>query len=131
MRHESLSQEWYARERASPIGSAMRFAPEGLVLGAGTLLLQTDAARRLQSVRGQEARLLALLSAFCGKPVAPSAVRSIERAARAWRQGDDCLAYISLAHAALPTPQDLRSGAYRLEMAECAMRCGRIAERGV
>lgn len=44
MRHESLSQEWYARERASPIESAMRFAPEGLVLGAGTLLLQTDAA---------------------------------------------------------------------------------------
>ena len=45
--------------------------PEGLVLGAGTVLVPAHGARRLTSLDGQEARVLALLSAAYGKAVAP------------------------------------------------------------
>jgi hypothetical protein len=76
---EQLREEWHARERAVPIQPAMTFAPEGL--GAGTVLLHMDGPRRLQSVRGQEVRLLALLCAFHGRPTALSSLRNIERAA--------------------------------------------------
>jgi hypothetical protein len=94
------------------------------VLGAGTIIVPADTPRRLQSLQGQEARVLALLSAACGKGVAPSVLGNIERAAKAWGEGDDCLAYIHLAHARLPTHHDLRAGARRLFMARCAMMAG-------
>lgn len=94
------------------------------MLGAGTVIVPMDGLRRLQKLRGQEARVLALLAAFHGKPAARSTLGNIERAAKAWSEADVCLAYIHLAHAGLLPPQDLRSGAYRLDMAHCAMRCG-------
>jgi hypothetical protein len=72
------------------------------VLGAGTVLVPAHEARRLASLDGQEARVLALLSAAYGKAVAPAVLGNIARAADAWRQGDDCLAYIHLAHSRLP-----------------------------
>jgi hypothetical protein len=106
------------------IRPTMTFTPEGLVLGVGTVLLEMNGPRRPQSSRGQEVRLLALLSAFHSKPIAPSVLRNIERAAKAWNKGDDCLAYIHLAHTGLSQPQDLPSGAYRLEMAHRAVKQG-------
>ena len=42
MLNEQLREEWRARERAVPIYPVMTFAPDGLVLGAGTILLQAD-----------------------------------------------------------------------------------------
>ena len=122
MLDQQLRDKW--RERAAPIWPTMTFASEGLVLGAGTILLQMNGPRRLQSLRGQEVRLLALLSAFHGKPTAPSALLNIERATKAWNEGDGCLAHIYLAHAGLSWPQDLQLGAYRLEMAQCALKHG-------
>jgi hypothetical protein len=95
--------------RYAPINSVPRFAPEGLVLGAGTVLLPADAPRRMQSSKGCEARLLTLLSAAYGRAVDPAVLGNIERAARAWNLGDDCLAYMHLAHARLgelPYPHD-------------------------
>jgi hypothetical protein len=102
----------------------LAFAPEGLVLGAGTVIVAADWPHRLQSLRGQEGRVLALLSAACGKAIAPSVLANIERAAKAWNDGDECLAYIHLSHARLQPVQDLRLGAYRLFMARCAMLHG-------
>ena len=61
MLNERLREQWRARERAVPIYPVMTFAPDGLALGAGTILLQAEAPRRLQDLRGQEARILALL----------------------------------------------------------------------
>lgn len=124
MLHEQLLGKWHAREYAMPIQPTMTFTPEGLVLGAGALILRAEGPRQLQSLRGREARALALLSAFHGKPTAQAVLWNIERAAKAWREGDGCLAYIHLAHAGLSRPQDLLSAAYRLEMAQCAMKCG-------
>jgi hypothetical protein len=79
--------------RYASISSVPRFAPEGLVLGAGTVLLPADAPRRLRSTKGYEALLLTRLSAAYRRVVEPAVLGNIERAARAWNQGDDCLAY--------------------------------------
>ena len=50
---------------------------------------------------GQEARVVALLSIAYSRAVAPSVLGNIKRAAKAWNEGDDCLAYIHLAHTRL------------------------------
>src|ERR1700722_17429631 len=102
----------------------MHFAPEGLVLGAGTVVVAAEGARRLRSLQGQEARVLALLSAAYGKAVAPSVVGNITRAVKAWSEGDDCLAYIHLAHARLPTLQDPYDASQRLFIADGFMKAG-------
>jgi hypothetical protein len=122
--YEQLRDKWHARERAAPIHPAMTFAAEGLVLGAGTILVPAEGIRRLKSLRGQEQRILALLSAAHGKAVSPSVLGNIERAGKAWSVGDDCLAYIHLAHAGLPSTIDLRSAACRLFIADKAMNAG-------
>ena len=82
MLYEQLRDEWHARKRAVPIYPVMTFAPDGLVLGAGTILLQAEGPRRLQSLRGREARVLALLAAAYGKAVAPAVLGNIERAVK-------------------------------------------------
>ncbi|HWX83955.1 MAG TPA: hypothetical protein VNZ48_10205 [Xanthobacteraceae bacterium] len=99
MLQQQLRNTWHARKRFAPISRVLNLAPEGLVLAAATVLVPADSPRRLQSLRGQEPQVLALLSAAYGKAIAPSVLGNIERAAKAWREGDDCLAYIHLAHA--------------------------------
>jgi hypothetical protein len=122
--HEQLRNAWHARKRDVPISQVLNLTPEGLVLGAGTVLVPADGSRRLQSLQGREARVLALLSAAYGRAVAPSVLGNIERAAKAWAEGDDCLAYIHLAHAGLQPLDAFGAGAYRLFMARCAMMHG-------
>src|SRR5580704_13236877 len=116
--HEQLRNAWHARKRVVPISPVLNLTPEGLVLGAGTVMVPAVGPRRLRSMRGQETRVLALLSAAYGKAVAPSVLGNIERAAKAWSEGDDCLAYIHLAHARLPTLQDPYDAARRLFIVE-------------
>jgi hypothetical protein len=121
---EQLRKDWHARERAVPIQPIMTFTPAGLVLGAGTVLIPSAGPRRLHSPHGRQARVLALLSAACGRAVAPSVLGNIERAVKSWRDGEECLAYIHLAHSRLQVPSDVRSAAYRLFVAEHAMNAG-------
>jgi hypothetical protein len=102
----------------------MHFASEGLLLGAGTVVVAAEGPRRLRNLQGQEARVLALLSAAYGKAVAPSVVGNITRAAEAWSEGDDCLAYIHLAHARLPTLQEPYDAARRLFIVDGFMKAG-------
>lgn len=101
MLDERLRNAWHARERTVPLSSLLHLAPDGLVFGVGTVVVAADGVRRLRSLRGQEARVLALLSAAFGKPVNPAVLGNIERAARSWSEGDDCLAHIHLAHSGL------------------------------
>ncbi len=121
---QELREAWHARERAFPIHPALHLAPQGLVLGAGTVLVRAERERRLASLDGQQARVLALLSAAHGKAVAPAVLGNIARAADAWRKGDDCLAYIHLAHARLPALQDSYEAARRLFLAEGFLDAG-------
>lgn len=119
-----LREAWQARERAFPIHPVLTLAPEGLVLGAGTVLIPAEGVRRLTSLDGHEARVLALLSVAYGKAVAPAALGNIARAADAWRQGDDCLAYIHLAHSRQSELQDCYEAARRLFLAEGFLEAG-------
>jgi hypothetical protein len=98
--------------------------PEGLILGAGTVLLPAEESRRLKSVDGDELRVLALLSAAYGRAIAPRVLGNIQRAAKAWSEGDDCLAYIHLAHARFPALDDSREAARRLFIADAFMKAG-------
>jgi Restriction endonuclease fold toxin 5 len=124
MLQERLREEWRARERAVPVYPVMTIAPDGLVLGAGTVLLRAEGPGRLQDLRGEEARILALLAAAYGRAVAPAVLGNIGRAVKSWREGDGCLAHIHLAHSGLRPPGDLRSAACRLFVAESAMKAG-------
>jgi hypothetical protein len=108
---QRLREAWRTRECASPIYPVPYLAPQGLVLGAGTVLVPAQGTRRLASLDRREARVLALLSAAHGKAVAPAVLGNIARAGDAWRRGDDCLAYIHLAHSRLPELQDSREAA--------------------
>jgi len=75
-------------------------------------------------LRGREARVLALLSAAYDKAIMPAVLGNIARSIKAWREGDGCLAHIHLAHAGLSQLHDLRADAYRLFLAEKAMKFG-------
>jgi hypothetical protein len=68
--------------------------------------------------------VLALLSAAYGRAIAPGVLGNIERAAKAWSEGDDCLAYIHLAHARFPALNDSREAAWRLFIADAFMKAG-------
>jgi len=122
--NDQLRAKWRARDHAVPIMTVPHFVPQGLVLGAGTVLLAADASSRLTRMDGQEARLLALLSAAYGKAVAPSVLGNIRRAAKSWCEGDECLAYIHLAHARLPESLNADEAARRLFMADGLMKAG-------
>lgn len=124
MRHERLRDAWLVRKRAVPISPELHFAPDGLVLGAGTILLPAEGHRRLANLQGHQARLLALLSATYGKAILPSVLGNIERAAKSWRAGDDCLAAIHLAHARLPQLDDPYEAARRLFITDAFMKAG-------
>ena len=120
MLHESLWRAWSVQKRAVPIIPALYFSPDGLALGAGTILLPAVGRRRLANLRGEEARLLALLSATYGKAISPSVLGNIERAAKGWRT----LAAIHLAHAALPRPDDPTEAARRLFITDAFIKAG-------
>jgi hypothetical protein len=108
--------------RANPPG--YDFHIPGLVLGAGTVLVPVDGPCRLHSLQGGQARVLALLSAAYGRAVAPSVLGNIQRAARSWWDGEECLAHIDLARSRLQAPSDVQAAAYRLFVAENAMKAG-------
>lgn len=119
-----LHEEWRVREQSVALIPVPSFTEEGLVLGAGTVLVPAEANRDLQPLQGQEARPLALLSAAYGAPVSPAVLRGIERSAACWRKGEDALAGIHLALTGLGTPPDPRESARRLFFADGLMKAG-------
>jgi len=97
---------------------------DGLALGAGTILLPAVGPRRLADLQGEEARLLALLSATYGKAISPSVLGNVERAAKCWREGDETAAVTHLAHAGLPLPVDPSEEACRLFVTDAFIKTG-------
>ena len=79
---QRLREAWHARERAFPIYPVLHLASEGLILGAGTVLVPAQEARQLTSLDGREARVRALLSAAYGKAVAPAVLGNSARCGR-------------------------------------------------
>jgi hypothetical protein len=107
----------------------MTFTP-GVVLGRGTLLAAfrkygRGKGRRGTShllLEGQEARVLSLLTAAHGKPVAGGVIEKIRRAGEFWCAGEKALAQIHLAFIGLPKVDE--TGAYRLFLAATALEKG-------
>jgi hypothetical protein len=122
--HESLCRAWSLQKHSVPIVPALYFSPDGLALGAGTILLPAIAPRCLANLQGEEARLLALLSATFGKAISPSVLGSIDRAAKSWSKGDDAAAAIYLAHADLPRPENPEEAARRLFVTDAFIKSG-------
>jgi hypothetical protein len=113
-----------ARESFVFASPAMIFTPQGLLLGAGTILVPAEGTRKLESLKGREQQVLALLCAAYGKAVAPSVLGNIERAAESWSEGHDFTAHIHLAHTGLRALDDFPSAAHRLRMAKGALDHG-------
>jgi hypothetical protein len=58
------------------------------------------------------------------RPVAPSVLGNIERAAKSWSEGDDFTAHIHLAHTGLRALDDFPRAAHRLRLAKGALDHG-------
>jgi hypothetical protein len=116
--HEQPRDRSLARDGLVFASPAMIFTPQGLMLGAGTILVRAEGTRKLRSLKGREQQVLALLSAAYGRAIAPSILGNIERAAKSWSQGDDFTAHIHLAHTGLRALDDFPRAAHRLRMAK-------------
>ncbi len=119
-----FGEAWRARERAVAISPALSFAPDGLVLGAGTVLVPAKGERQLTSLDGQETRVLALLTAAYQRPVPPAVLGNIARAAKCWASGEDALAAIHLALTGLNAMPAPREGACLLFAADELLKRG-------
>ncbi len=110
-----LQKRWQDEGRYCRLRAGMSLEPEGVVLGAQTVL-----AKRLHdgSLEGEDARILTLLSVAYGNPVDPSVVGAIRRASKHARAGDECMASMHLALAPLPGLPDPSDAARRLFIAD-------------
>ncbi len=115
---ERLRKEWRARETGSGLNEALCFKSEGLVLGAGTVLVRGEHGA------GDEERLKALLSVAYGKPIAGQAIGHVKAAAIRWREGETARASLHLALSRLAPLENPTDTARRLFMADGLMRAG-------
>ncbi|HZK88587.1 MAG TPA: hypothetical protein VFC56_00415 [Stellaceae bacterium] len=118
---EGVRAAWKERARLCPIDPTMSLRVDGLVLGAGTVLVKQQNGRygelRLV-IDGDEERLLALLAVAYGRDVSPTVLGNIRRAARDWNRGEKCLASIQLAHSRLPPLPAGEAAPFRLFAAD-------------
>jgi hypothetical protein len=130
MLRERLGREWQARwqarKSAVPIEAAMRFTPDGLVLGAGTVLAAAEGSPGGKTIRleGCEARLATLLSAAHLEPIAPGALNHIRKAAMHWSVGETDRAEVHLALSRLARPEHPGRAAQRLFLADGLLEAG-------
>jgi len=122
---DAFERDWRELGLGRPLRREMTFTQAGLVLGRGTLLAEFEKKERPArglALDGEEARLLSLLAAAHGKPVAGGLIEKIRRAGEAWRAGDKALAQIYLAFPGLPKIDE--TGAYLLYLGGTALEKG-------
>ncbi|MGH6847984.1 MAG: hypothetical protein ACREC0_11270 [Methylocella sp.] len=125
-----LERDWRAEGLTPPLHRALTFTKTGLVLGRGTFLagFAKDGwgkgwrGTSHLSLDGHEARVLSLLTAAHGKPVAGGVVEKLRRAREFWCADEKTLAQIHLAFIGLPKIDEM--GAYRLFLAGVALEKG-------
>ncbi|MGH6794971.1 MAG: hypothetical protein ACREDH_07185, partial [Methylocella sp.] len=119
-----LDRQWRDEGLSHTLHRALTFTQAGLVLGRGTLLAEFEKKRlaRCLALEGHEARVVSLLAAAYGKPVAVGAIEKIRRAGEFWCAGEKTLAQLHLAFIGLPTIDE--AGAYRLFLAGVALEKG-------
>jgi hypothetical protein len=122
---DAFERDWRDRRVGSPLHREMTFTQAGLALGRATILAEFEkkgrAAGRL-AFDGNEARLLSLLTAAYGEPLAGGVIENIRRAGEFWCSGEKALAHIHLAFMGLPKIDE--ADAYRLFLAGTALEKG-------
>lgn len=120
---ENLQKQWRERPQNRRALGAMSLDGEGLVLGARTVLAKRAHDGAL-SVAGEELRIFTLLGVAYGAPVDASVMRSIRCASKHARAGEDALAAMDIALAAVPKLRDPDSAAERLFIADGLLAAG-------
>lgn len=121
----AFERDWRDRGLGRRLHREMTFTQAGLVLGRGTLLAEfgkEGLASRGLAFDGEEARVLSLLTAVYGKPLAGGVIEKIRRAGEYWCAGDKALAQIHLPFLGLPKVDE--TDAYRLFLAGTALEKG-------
>lgn len=118
---DPVLKAWNERARFYSYEKSLVFTSAGLCLGAGTVLVKAAAGRVRLS--GSENRILHLLGVAHGFEIGAEILPHLDRAARAWNDGDVTRALIHVAFARLPPLAD-RAGARRLFLADGLLRAG-------
>jgi hypothetical protein len=122
---EALEKAWRDQAGLGPLTPLMAFGPDGLTLGAGTVLAPLEDLNSADLPDPfSEARLCALLSAAYRQPIDSQAIRYIRRGAVSWRDGDKAMAAMHLAMTGLTPLRDVKGAARRLFMADALMKSG-------
>jgi hypothetical protein len=127
--HAALEGAWRG-QRARRLARYARLpalAEAGLTLGAMTILAGRVRDRWGASdlaLKGNEARILALLAVAYGHPVSPSVIAELRRAAKAYARGDKALAAMHIAHTGLRKIDEDERTAFRLFAAERLLDAG-------
>ncbi len=109
---DAIAHSWPLVKRREAFHPTPAWTTSGLALGMGTILAQT--------VRGQEERVLALLSVAFDKAWPPSILDALTRAQGAWREGKIAESAMHIALANFPRLVGEPSG-YRLYVAACLL----------
>ncbi len=108
-RSAELKSEWDALKHSAPKHHALEITEDGLMLGAGTVLVRMTRDRfgaPMLDLTGSKDRILALLALAYERKIPVAVLGHMERAAKHWMQGERGLAQIHLAFARLPQLHD-------------------------
>ena len=133
MQVNDLGAKWNAHCSRSPIHAFPIFDGDRLLLGAETTLAVSRPDKAIVAkgcAQGNEARLIALLSAAYGRPVSETALAHMRRSLQKQAQGDALLASIHLALTGFGKFDQPREAAFRLFAADELMRSG-VAPRDI
>lgn len=100
-----LRKRWDERACLYPFFHALSIDPQGLVLGASTVLvpmLRKEAGASTLNLEGREHRLLATLSILYHKALPVDLLTRVSRAAMRSEAGEQALAHLELAYIGLP-----------------------------
>jgi hypothetical protein len=124
MLSERLSKAWDQLLGSTAIDPIMKFTAEGLVLGAGTVLIPSIGSGREIMIDSVEPRLRALLAAaHLGRP-STVALSHLRKAAYRWSEGEDTLAAMHLTLSRVDRLERPESDAHRLFLADGLLKDG-------
>ena len=121
---ERMDEAWRARRDSIEVDSVIRLTDEGLVLGAGTLLMTSSEARSGRSIEAAEARLCTLLAAAHLRQPTAQAINHVVKAAQRWSEGHEGLATMHLALSGLARLERPEADAHRLFLADALLKAG-------
>jgi hypothetical protein len=121
---EKLDKAWGARRRSISVDPVMRFASDGLVLGAGTVLATSDPSTRQVSIDLSEPRLHVLLTAAHLRVPTDLELAHLGKAAKCWNEGQEAFAAMHLALSRLDRLERAEADAHRVFLADGLLKHG-------